>query len=61
VAHNERRVAAAGGTVKTVDVAATDAACADANKDVLRADIGLREIDQLQFHVFGEQKRVHMM
>jgi hypothetical protein len=61
VAHDERRVAAAGGTVKTMHVAATDTARANADKHVVRADFGLGEIDEFQFHIVREQKCLHLM
>jgi hypothetical protein len=61
VPHHEWRIAAAGGTVVTVDVAAADAAGADADQDIVGADIGLGHIDEFELEVFGEQECVHVV
>ena len=59
MAHDQRRIAAAGGAVKTVHVAAADAAGADTDKDVAGAEFGLWKVDELELHVFRKEESVH--
>ena len=54
VAHDERGIAAAGGAVEAVDVAAADAAGADADQDVVGTDLGHGHVDHFEFYVFSQ-------
>ena len=51
--HDERRIAAAGGAVKAMHIAAADAAGADANQNFVGADFRLRHFDHFELFVLG--------
>ena len=53
VAHDEGRMAAAGRAVVAVDIAATDSTGADADEDVVGADLRLGHFDHFELEVFG--------
>ena len=59
VAHHERRNASSGAPVESVDVAATDAARADADDDLVAAWIGLGHVDEFEVSVVTEQQGSH--
>ena len=59
VAHDDGRQAAAGGTVKAVDVAAADAAGGDAHQEVVGREGGHRERLELELAIGGEFEGLH--
>jgi len=59
VTHDDRRDAAAGGAVVTVNVAAANAAGGDADEDFVRRGRGRREFGEFEIAVAGEEKGFH--
>ena len=59
MAHHQGRDAPPGAAVKTVDIAAADAAGFHLHQEVVRAKGGLRHVHQFEYLVFLEQQSLH--